>query len=137
MSEHALQNEIRNELAGKCLCFRANVGEGWASNDISRLPDGSLILRNPRRFSTGLPPGFHDLFGVVDVEITPDMVGRSFPMFWSVDVKAAKGVQRTAQKNFMNAIVSRGGRSGFAKTVAQAVRIVLGLNDESAGDRSV
>jgi hypothetical protein len=137
MSEHALQNEIRNELAGKCLCFRANVGEGWASNDVTRLPDGSLILRNPRRFSTGLPTGFHDLFGVVDVEITPDMVGRTLPMFWSVDVKAKRGVQREAQENFMNAILSRGGRSGFAKSVEQAVRIVLGQSDERTGIRSV
>ena len=51
-SEHATQNEIRNALVDEGIFFRANVGQAWASNDIAKLPDGSMILRNPRPFSS-------------------------------------------------------------------------------------
>ena len=48
--EHRIQNEIRAALSPYCIIFRMNVGSG-------RTEDG-------RFFSTGVPRGFSDLFGV-------------------------------------------------------------------------
>lgn len=131
--EHAVQNDIRNALADVGYFFRANVGQAWASNDITRLPDGSLLLRNPRPFSTGLPDGFLDIFGFVPVEITPDMVGKTFPMFSAVDAKSEKGKKRPAQVRFVGAILANGGRAGFARTAQEAVDIALGKCSDAGG----
>lgn len=50
MTEHEIQNEIRAVLSPYAVMFRCNVGCGYTR-------DGSF-------FSTGLPQGFSDLFGV-------------------------------------------------------------------------
>lgn len=123
MKEHGVQNEIRNALAGKCMLFRANVGTAW-TGDVHKLPDGSLLIRNPRPFSTGLPKGFHDLFGIVTVEITPEMVGKTFARFISGDAKGAKGKQGDKQILFRNAVVRAGGVSDFWYSVEDALRTV-------------
>jgi len=128
--EHSTQNDIRNALADVGYFFRANVGQAWASNDITRLADGSLLLRNPRPFATGLPPGFSDLFGFVPVTITPDMVGKTFPMFAGIECKSSKGKAREAQERFINTILQNGGRAGFARTVAEALDIAEGRANE-------
>lgn len=125
-SEHATQNDIRNALVDEGMFFRANVGTAWASNDITKLADGSLILRNPRPFSTGLPTGFHDIFGLVEETITPEMVGQKVAIFASVEVKASKGRAREAQERFAEAVVAAGGRSGFARSIDGALSIVRG-----------
>lgn len=124
--EHAGQNDIRNALVDVGYFYRANVGQAWASNDIARLPDGSLLLRDPRPFSTGLPAGFSDLFGFVPVVITADMIGQMFPMFIGIECKSSKGKAREAQERFVNVILTNGGRAGFARTVQEAVDIALG-----------
>lgn len=105
--EHALQNAIRNALAGRCLLFRANVGKAYTSNDIVKVPrqmpvvmgPRDVLLKNARPFDTGLPPGFSDLFGLVSVEITPDMVGRkwlSSPAWKSKTVPACHRCSETS-----------------------------------------
>jgi len=125
-SEHATQNDIRNALADDGFIFRANVGTAWASNDISKLPDGALLLRNPRPFSTGLPPGFADLFGFVPVRITADMVGKDVAMFVALECKSSRGKAREAQERFVDAVNTAGGRAGFARDVDAALAIVRG-----------
>lgn len=50
MTEHEIQNQIRLALTEYVIIFRANVGRGTTF-------DG-------RYFTTGLPKGFPDLFGV-------------------------------------------------------------------------
>lgn len=125
MSEHKLQNEIRNALAGSGLIFRANVGSGW-TGDVSRLPDGSIIIRNPRPFTTGLPAGFSDLFGLVPVEITEDMVGQRVGIFTAMEVKTPTGRVSPQQKSFLSAIQKQGGRSGVTRSIADALRVMRG-----------
>jgi hypothetical protein len=125
-SEHATQNDIRNALCAEGLFFRANVGSAWASNDITKMADGTLILRNPRPFSTGLPAGFHDIFGFVPTVITAEMVGQTVAVFASVDAKSAKGKPREAQQRFADAVIRAGGRSGFARDAESAVQIIRG-----------
>ena len=131
--EHALQNEIRNALAGRCLLFRANVGRAYTSNDVVKVPrkmpvvmgPRDVLLRNARPFDTGLPPGFSDLFGMVSVEITPDMVGRKVAIFIAPEVKDGARVS-PLQRNFINAVNDNGGRAGVVRSVADAEKLVFG-----------
>lgn len=131
--EHALQNGIRNALAGRALIFRANVGKAWQSNDVVKVPrqmpvvmgPRDVLLKNARPFETGLPPGFADLFGLVAVEITPDMVGKKLAVFTALEVKDGARVS-PLQKNFINAVNDNGGRAGVVRSVDDAERLVFG-----------
>lgn len=125
MSEHKLQNEIRNALAGGCLAFRANVGQAWAGEAV-KLPSGDVLVKNARVFSTGLPPGFSDVFGMVPVTITPDMVGKQIGLFFALEVKAPKGKVSDKQTNFLNAVKNYGGRAGVARSTDDALKIIRG-----------
>lgn len=128
VKEHAKQNAIRNALVDEGFFFRANVGRAWASNDVRKLPDGSLLLKDPRPFSTGLPAGFSDLFGFVPVTITPDMVGQTVAVFTAIECKSAKGRAREKQDNFLQVVRGAGGRCGIAREPGTAVAIARGEN---------
>lgn len=125
MSERALQNEIRNALAGKCFTFRANVGNGWIG-EATKLPNGDVLIRNARPFTTGLPPGFSDLFGFVPVEITPEMVGQTLAVFVAMEVKTKTGRVSPQQTAFLRAVNDNGGRSGVTRSVPDALRVISG-----------
>ncbi|HHA2674725.1 TPA: hypothetical protein ACOECQ_000792 [Stenotrophomonas maltophilia] len=129
-AEHAIQNEIRNELCDAGMFFRANVGTAWASNEVLTLADGTKMLRNPRPFSSGLPAGFPDLFGVVPVTITPDMVGTVVGVATFIECKSSTGVARKRQTDFGVTATSLGARHGFARCVEDARRIAAGLNQQ-------
>lgn len=123
MSEHRIQNEIRNALAGRGLFFRANVGRAW-TGDAERIDASTVLIRNARPFDTGLPPGFSDLFGLVPVAIGPEHVGRQLAVFAAIECKAASGRLAPKQRAFLDAVAREGGRSGVARTVEDAMRIV-------------
>lgn len=123
MSEHKIQNDSRNALAGKCLLFRANVGTGW-TGDIKKLPDGSILIRNPRPFSTGLPAGFTDTFGMVSVTITADMVGQTMARFIAPEFKDAGKKPTKGQAAFMQAVNDNGGVAGVCRSVDDALRLL-------------
>lgn len=118
-TEHDIQNDIRNALAGQCHLFRANVGQGW-TGDITKLPDGSLHIKNPRPFNTGLPAGFSDTFGWVTVTITPDMLGQTFARFIAGEVKTPKGKPRPEQEKFIAAVNRNGGVADVWRSVNDA-----------------
>lgn len=134
MKEHSIQNAIRNALAGRCLLFRANVGKAYASNDVVKVPrkmpvvmgPKDILLRNYRPFDTGLPPGFADLFGMVSVVITPDMIGQTIAQFIAPEVKDENGRASPLQKNFSAAVNKAGGRAGIVRSVADAEALVFG-----------
>lgn len=125
-TEHNLQNEIRNELAGQCLLFRANVGQAWTGTKVTKLPGNKVLIEGARPFNTGLPPGFSDLFGLVSVTITPDMVGQTVAVFTALEVKTPHGRPTENQTNFLQAVNDNGGRAGVVRSVEDAVRIALG-----------
>ena len=125
MSEHAIQNTIRNALAGKGLIFRANVGQAWTGEQFVRQGRNMLIV-NARPFTTGLPPGFSDLFGLVPVTITADMVGQKVAVFTALEVKTPKGKPTTQQQAFIQAVNDNGGRAGVVRCAEDAVRVVEG-----------
>lgn len=130
--EHKLQNAIRNELAGECLLFRANVGTGWQATGkperFSRdthvvAKRGDVLLRNARPFDTGLPAGFADLFGITSLVVTEAMVGKRIGVFFAMEVKD-KAKATSKQANFLQAVKDNGAISGIARSVEDARRIV-------------
>lgn len=129
--EHDLQNEIRLHVSREQLgtLFRANVGQGWAGK-VQRMhltPDtNTILLVNPRPFSTGLPVGFPDLFGFVPVTITPDMVGQEIAVFAAVEVKQKTGRVSAKQRDMMAFLQKHGARAGVARSVGDAARILSG-----------
>lgn len=125
MKEHGIQNEIRNALAGQALIFRANVGQAWAG-DVTKLPGNRVVIDNARPFNTGLPPGFADLFGLVSVEITPDMVGQRVAVFTALEVKTQTGRPSPLQRNFLQAVNDNGGRAGVVRSAAEAIKLIRG-----------
>jgi hypothetical protein len=125
MSEHKLQNVIRNALVGEAMTFRANVGQAW-TGDATRMADGSVLLRNPRPFSTGLPAGFSDLFGLVPVIVTPDMIDARIGVFVALEIKTATGRVSDKQAAFLRAVNDNGGRAGVARSPADALAIIKG-----------
>lgn len=132
MSEHAIQNEIRNALAGKCLMFRVNVGTAWTGSKIERLPGKRVLIHDARPFSTGLPPGFSDLFGLVPVVITPEMVGQTIGMFAALEVKNGTRNPTDAQAAFINAVINNGGRAGVVRSAEDAERVLFVSIEEPA-----
>lgn len=123
MKEHGLQNQIRNALAGECLLFRANIGQGW-TGDAHRLPNGDILIKNPRPFTTGLPPGFSDTFGLAAVVITHDMVGQTFGRFIAGEVKTQRGRVSERQAAFIRAVNDNGGAADVWRSVDDAVAMV-------------
>lgn len=132
--EHVIQNDIRNALVDKGLFFRANVGTGWQGRGKPIRPaktmqvivqKGDIVLRQARPFSTGLPAGFSDVFGLVPVVITADMVGQTVAVFTALEVKD-KAKASDEQSNFIKAVNDNGGRGGVVRSVEDAFRIVDG-----------
>lgn len=139
MTEHRIQNEIRNALAGECLLFRANVGKGWTGNSVYRaqrmhtvaLMPGDVVIRQARPFDTGLPPGFGDLFGLVPRTITADDVGKKIGVYIAADVKSATGHATEKQAAYLKAVDNNGGVSGIWRTVADALATIAGAKGKS------
>jgi hypothetical protein len=126
MSEHAIQNQIRNALAGECVLFRINSGKAWTGNDITKLPNGALLIRDPRPFTSGVPDGFSDTFGVVQVTITQDMVGQVIGQALFGEVKTETGRVSPKQSAFLRAMTNYGALAGVWRSVTDALRMVRG-----------
>lgn len=99
--ERDVQNLIRIGVSDIALIFRANVGQGFTM-------DG-------RKFSTGLPKGFSDLFGFR----IPD--GKAF----FIEVKSPTGRIRPEQQNFIDRMRENGALAGIARCVEDARKIIL------------
>lgn len=125
MREHNIQNGILNAVCGEAILYRANVGEAWVGQE-KRIDDATLLLLNPRRFSTGLPKGFPDLFGFVPTVITEQHVGQTLPIFAAIECKSADGSLRLEQSAILTALTNHRALCGVARSDAQA-RQILGL----------
>ena len=125
MKEHDIQNQIRNILAGKAFIFRINCGTGW-TGEAHHLRDGSLVLKKPRPFSTGVPKGYADLSGFRVIEITPDMVGTKIAQFVAIEVKTTKGAIRAEQSKFIDVVNNNGGCGGICRSAEDALNLIEG-----------
>ena len=132
MTEHRIQNEIRNALAGECLLFRANVGRAWTGNDVYQarraqavaLYPGDVVIRQARPFDTGLPPGFGDLFGLAPRIITAAMVGQTVGVYLAADVKSKTGRLTDKQAAYLRAVNDNGGAADVWRSSEDALATV-------------
>lgn len=99
--EHEIQNQIRLAVAPYCDIFRINVGQGYTK-------DG-------RYFSTGVPPGFPDLFGVRKSD------GKAV----FIEVKTAKGRATEKQHNFLQMMKFNGAIAGICRSTEDAIKLIL------------
>lgn len=120
MAERDIQRDIQLALTavpGLSL-WRVNVGEAWVGKLVENRSDRgkrTVVLAEARPFTTGLPRGFSDLFGVTATGI---------PTF--VEVKSENGRTSPEQEAFLAAMKSKGALVGVARSVADALRIVSG-----------
>lgn len=133
MKESEIQNRIRNALVDECMLFRVNVGQAWTGDEVKRLPDRSVLITKARPFSTGLPAGFSDLFGLVPVTITQDMVGKTLGVFTAMEVKTPTGRASKQQNLFLSAVNMRGGTSGIVRSAEDALAIVRRMKSSGGG----
>lgn len=126
MSEKAIQNAGRNALARPGIFnTRANVGKGW-TGDVHRLPNGDILIKNPRPFDTGLPTGFSDTFGVTSEVVTAEMVGQTIGVAHFIEYKDDGKNPTKLQSAFLSAMRRLGARAGVARSADDAVAIALG-----------
>lgn len=128
MSEAELQEQI--QLEGPhfhCVLERNNSGQ-------LETKDGRVV-----RFGLGNRSKKHaekmrssDLVGITSIVVTQEMVGSIIGVFTAVEVKApdwnpAKKLDahETAQKNWINWVIVRGGLGGFANSL-ESFRKILG-----------
>lgn len=119
MSEARVQNEIRLGLGREVVLFRNNVGKAW-TGDARTLPDGSVLIRNPRILHAGLCKGSSDLIGWRSITISADMVGKTVAVFSAVEVKGPKGRASDDQIHFITKLNEAGGLGCIARSVKDA-----------------
>ena len=127
MTEHELQNLISLHISENKLgtMFRANVGSGWTGT-VHKSSARSVTIYGARRFSTGLPAGFPDLFGFCTITITPNMVGKEIAVFCGIEIKKPDGMVRPVQRNMLDYLQERGARAGIARSCEDAEQILSG-----------
>lgn len=111
MKEIPLMKFLQLALGGRrdTRAMRNHVaGEAWHGQAI-QLPNGDVLLKNPRRVQCGLGTGTSDLIGWHTVTVTPEMLGRKLAVFLAVEVKARTGRLSDEQKAFLRCIKAAGG----------------------------
>ena len=127
-SEHEIQNEIRIAVGKEqtATLFRANVGEAWtgtlASSNLNR-----VVIEDARRFRSGLPIGFPDLFGFRTVTVTPEMVGKKLAVSAFLEVKKPGGRTSKAQEKMHAFLHEAGAVGGVARSAEEAVTLLQRL----------
>lgn len=111
VSERGLIREIMLALSARGhRMFRQNVGMGWTGT-VHHAGD-VVTITNPRPIHAGLCTGSADLIGWTR-EGT----------FLAVEVKGKRTSISKAQKDFLAAVQSAGGRAGIARSTEDAIRI--------------
>lgn len=87
---------------------------------------GMLKDSQGRTHKFGLCPGSSDIVGMVPVEITADMVGKTVGVFMAVEVKTSSGRLSKKQKNFIAVVQGEGGIAGVARSPEEAIALVRG-----------
>lgn len=132
-SESVVLRQVWAALGGSSRLFRVNTGTAWVGNGPpQRLADGTVALKfgRPVTLGFGYPDGkpvvgTPDLCGWTPVKITPDMVGKTLPVFTGIETKAsAGGRKRDGQINFVQQLQQVGGIAGFANSAHAASEIV-------------
>ncbi len=117
--EHSIQNEIRIAAArvNGLILSRNNVGKAYVGGVTRFGPD--VYIKKARILHAGLCEGSSDLIGIREVQITPDMVGKTIGAFVAIEVETKDGRTHQAQRNFIQTVGNHGG----------IVRIMRGPDD--------
>ena len=85
-----------------------------------------------------------DLVGIHPVEITPDMVGKTIGVFYSIEVKPEgfvhkdkypEGSRLEAQQRWHTMIIDNGGISGFASSAVDVDNLISEFNKRFRNDK--
>jgi len=127
-SEHDIQSQIRIAISQNKLgtSFRTNVGQAYTGDKITKQNDGSIKIKNPRPFNTGLPKGFSDLLIITPITITNEMVGQQFARAGFLEIKTKTGRPTKDQVNFIEQMQGLGARAGIARSIEDAVKVLQG-----------
>ena len=108
MNEHDIQNQLMINISKNpnLTPFRVNVGTGWAGIP-SKNRDGTITLKNPRPFRTGVPKGFPDVFVLNKRKITQAAVGKEFCEFMFLEVKTEDGKVSEEQVAFIDCLIKQ------------------------------
>ena len=110
MSETDIQRRIQMEASrlGARL-FRNNILAAWPG-EATRLQDGSVLIRHPRRVECGIPgPGGSDLFGWIT---RPDGVAQVV----ACEIKTPTGRVSQLQQNWLDCVANAGGIAGVCRS---------------------
>lgn len=140
-AESTVQRQIWLALGAACRLFRVNTGKAWLSGagPAKRLQDGSVVVpaARPVALGFGLPNGdplvgASDLCGWTPVVITPEMVGKTVPVFTAIETKRSKGGKASdAQINFVQQVTAAGGIAGVANSPEAARDIVASWHEQN------
>lgn len=121
-SEKQIQTEIFREVGSNpdVRIFRNNCGTAW-TGDVTRLQDGSLLIKNPRPLHAGLTRGSGDLIGWRRRIITQEDVGAPVAQFLSLEIKARRGRATAEQKNWASVVRQFGGMAAIVRSVDEAM----------------
>lgn len=133
--EGGIQRSIWIGIADTTTLFRVNTGKGWVSGGGKprRLDDGSILIPNGRPVALGFSSpdgkpirGASDLAGYTSITITPEMIGKTFPVFTGIETKNSEGgVVSDDQQHFIDNVRQAGGCAGAASSVEQARSLIF------------
>ena len=110
MSEKTIQSEILLTLGTRSdlKIWRNNTGLAWSGSKCTRLPNGDMLIKNPRPIKFG-SPGSADIIGL-----------KSDGTFVAIEVKTPRGRQSEIQKNWGNMILEMGGLYIVCRSASEA-----------------
>ena len=114
MNEHDIQNQLMINISKNpnLTPFRVNVGTGWTGFP-SKNRDGTMTLKNPRPFRTGVPKGFPDVFVLNKKKIKQEDVGKEFCEFMFLEVKTEDGNLSEEQVAFIDFLIKQKSARGI------------------------
>ena len=110
---------------GNSVMFRNNVGQAWAGQ-VTKLPNGDVLIKNPYPINFGLCKGSSDLIGYTKVKVTPPMLDKYIAVFTALEVKRPGKQPSPEQRNFIAKVRGDGGRAGICTDPSSANLIVEG-----------
>ena len=112
MTENEFIKLYLKNMASNMRLFRINAGSGWTGKDkdiYHYVKNGIryITIKNPRILHAA-PPGWPDLAGWEEIEITDDMIGQKIAVFTGKEFKMT-GYLSKIQKKFRDVLRSMGG----------------------------
>lgn len=116
MSEKTLFNHFTllfTKLQGRL--FRNNTGTAW-QGEIHKLRNGDILIKNPRPVHFGLAKGSGDGIGFYPLKINHSHLGKTLPIFTSMEFKSPTGKPSAEQIAWDTMIKQHNGISIITKS---------------------